>query len=373
MIRLSLLLFFAALFLVPAAARAGQVFESELHRFRVEVVVEPLRHPWSVAFLPDGGLLITERGGRLLRKPPGAAHPQPVSGLPPIEEHGQGGLMDVILDPQYAENQRIYLSHAGMKGQRFGTEVLRAVLRGQTLHEVQTIFRMSGKTRSSRHFGCRLLFAGDGTLFISLGDRADRPRAQDRQDHAGSLIRVHADGSVPQDNPWADGVQGLPEIYTWGNRNIQGMALQPQSGRLYTHEHGPQGGDELNIMYPGANYGWPEITYGKEYLGGFTIGEGTAREDVQPPVHYWIPSIAPSGMSFYTGDEFPAWQGHLFVGSLRFGQLVRLQLEGEQVVHEERMLNNSLGRIRDVRQGPDGLLYLLTDSAQGQLVRLRPE
>ena len=370
---LSRLLLFSVcvcVFWLPSS-QAGMIFDSERHRFTAEVIADQLRHPWSVAFLPDEGLLITERGGRLLLKKSHAATPEVVAGLPAMTEHGQGGLMDVILDPRYRENRHLYLSYIGREGNRFGTEVLRAELRGQSLHKVEIIFRMSTKTNSGRHFGSRLLFARDGSLFISLGDRGDRPRAQDRMDHAGSLIRIHKDGSVPEDNPWVSDTSALPELYTWGNRNIQGMAMDPNTGQIYTHEHGPQGGDELNLMHPGANYGWPEISYGKEYVTHFDIGEGTVREDVQGPLHYWIPSIAPSGMSFYTGKEFPAWQGQLFIGSLKFGELVRLELKNGQIVHEERMLDNRLGRIRDVRQGPDGTLYLLTDAREGQLLRLK--
>ena len=351
----------------------AQLFSSEKHRFEIEPIAQNLVHPWSFAFLPDGKILVTERGGKLLLIDK-AGQNRPISGLPKINAYGQGGLLDVVLDPDYINNNQIYLSYAGKQGKNYGTEVLRATFNGEDkLDDVRVIFRQSDKTNSSRHFGSRMLFDKDGHLFITLGDRADRPRAQSLSDHAGSLIRIDKEGGVPQDNPFVADNRALPEIYTYGNRNIQGIAMHPITGELYTHEHGPQGGDEINRMVAGANYGWPIVTYGVNYGIGTKIGEGVEKEGMTPSIHYWVPSIAPSGMTFYNGDQFPNWQGNLFVGSLKFGQLVRLVMEDGKIVDEERMLTGKIGRIRDVRQGPDGLLYLLTDQDRGLLVRLVPE
>jgi glucose/arabinose dehydrogenase len=234
------------------------------------------------------------------------------------------------------------------------------------------LFRQTPKTGGGRHFGSRLVFDREGYLYVTLGDRGDRPRAQRLNDHAGSLIRLHDDGRVPADNPFADRKGARPEIFNYGHRNMQGAALHPDTGLLWTHEHGPQGGDEVNVERPGVNYGWPVITYGVNYGIGTPIGEGTAKPGMEQPIHYWVPSIAPSGMAFYTGDRFPGWRGDLFVGALKDRTLVRLELEGERVVGEERMLRGELGRIRDVRTGPDGYLYLLTDENPGTLARLVP-
>jgi glucose/arabinose dehydrogenase len=249
---------------------------------------------------------------------------------------------------------------------------MRARLEGHSLVERQVLFRQQPKSRTGRHFGSRLVFDREGFLFITLGDRGERERAQNIGDHAGSVIRLHDDGRVPGDNPLVHMSRPKGEIFSYGHRNIQGAALHPQTGVLWIHEHGPQGGDELNIVSAGANYGWPVITYGKEYVTGWDIGEGTHKEGMEQPIHVWTPSIAPSGMAFYTGDKFPGWRGSLFVGALKFQLLVRLELEGDRVVKEERYLEGELGRIRDVRTGPDGYLYLLTDARNGRLIRLEP-
>ncbi len=351
-------------------ASLAAAFDSELYRFEAEQIADGLVHPWSMAFLPEGGMLVTERDGKLLRIDE-HGHKQVVSGLFRIREHGQGGLLDVALHPAYQQNKTIYLSYVSKASVGYGTEVIRAVLDGHALKNLEMIFKVVPKKKTSRHFGSRFLFDRDNILFISLGDGADRLRAQDLGDHAGSLIRVHADGAVPKDNPFIGVNNALPEIYTYGNRNIQGLAMHPETGEIYAHEHGPQGGDELNLMKPGKNYGWPVITYGVNYVIGTSIGEGTAKAGLEQPLHYWAPSIAPSGMTFYTGNDFPEWQGDLFIGSLKFGQLVRLELKDNKVIHEERTLAGKLGRIRDVRQGPDGKLYLLTDEGNGKLFRLK--
>lgn len=346
--------------------------ETEAGPVRVRVMASGLEHPWGMAFLPDGRVLVTERPGRLRIVSDGEVLPEPVGGLPEIAAHGQGGLLDVALHPDFAVNGLVYLSYAAQDVEGYGTEVVRGRLDGNVLRDTEVIFRAEPKSGGGRHFGSRLVFHGDGRLFITLGDRGERNRAQDLGDHAGSVVRLADDGGVPADNPFAGRAGTRGEIFSLGNRNVQGAALHPETGELWTHEHGPQGGDELNVIRAGINYGWPVITYGVEYGIGTAIGEGTSKQGMAQPLHYWVPSIAPSGMTFYTADRFPAWRGNLFVGSLKFRQLVRLVLEGEQVVHEERMLDDVLGRIRDVRQGPDGLLYLLTDAPDGVLARIEP-
>jgi glucose/arabinose dehydrogenase len=339
--------------------------------FRTTTITDGLDHPWSMAFLPDGRILVTERPGRLRIINDGKLEPEPVSGLPPIAAHGQGGLLDVVLHPDFEKNGFVYLSYAAGKHGRIGTEVGRGRLSGNRITDWQTLFRLDPKSLGGRHFGSRLVFDSNNHLFITLGDRGDRDRAQDLRDHAGSIIRLNDDGTIPDDNPFIDTPGARPEIYSYGHRNGQGAALHP-SGTLWMHEHGPQGGDELNIIASGQNYGWPVITYGKEYVSGSDIGEGTHRPDMQQPIHYWVPSIAPSGMAFYDGDKFPAWRGNLFVGALKFRLLARLTLDGDKVIDEERLLEDELGRIRDVRTGPDGYIYLLTDDNNGKLVRLEP-
>lgn len=355
-----------------ARASAAQVIETEEQVLRVVRVVGGLEHPWSLAFLPDGRMLVTERPGRLRIVQDGRLLSEPVAGLPPIVAQGQGGLLDVALHPRFADNNLVYLAYAGPGVGGMGTEVARGKLVGNRLEQVEVLFVQQPKSGARQHFGCRLVFDREGYLFITLGDRGEMDRAQKPDDHAGSVIRLHDDGRVPADNPYVGRKGWKPEKYDLGHRNQQGAALHPQTGELWTHEHGPQGGDEINIIHPGVNYGWPVITYGVNYIIGTKIGEGTRKPGMAQPLHYWVPSIAPSGMAFYTGDKFPRWRGDLFVGALRDQMLVRLRLDGEKVVHEERMLKNALGRIRDVRQGPDGYLYLLTDEDPGGLFRLEP-
>lgn len=369
---IALLLLAAALGAVRPVA-AGEVETSERARFRVEPLVGGLEHPWSLAFLPDGRMLVTERPGRLrLITADGRLQPHPIGGLPAIAASGQGGLLDVVPHPDFARNRWIYFSYVEAGAGGIGTAVARGRLEGDALLATEVLFRLLPKSRTARHFGSRLVFDRAGHLFVTLGDRGDRPRAQDLGDHAGSVIRLGDDGRIPSDNPFVSQPGTRPEIFSFGHRNIQGAALHPVTGRLWTHEHGPQGGDEINIPRAGVNHGWPIITYGVNYGIGTQIGEGTTKPGMGQPVYYWVPSIAPSGMAFYDGAAFPGWQGNLFVGSLKFRQLVRLEIEGERVVHEERLLEDAVGRIRDVRQGPDGLLYLLSDAADGQLVRLVP-
>ena len=362
------------LFLSGFAASPPQpdVIETQRHPLRVVEIVKGLEHPWSLAFLPEGDLLITERPGRLRLVRGGRLLPEPVAGLPPVAAQGQGGLLDVILHPNFAENRWVYWSYSGAGEGGIGTEVARGRLIEERLEDVAVLFVMQPKSGGGRHFGSRLVFDRQGYLYITLGDRGERDRAQQGDDHAGSVIRLHDDGRVPEDNPFVGREGWLPEIYSFGHRNLQGAALHPDTGILWTHEHGPQGGDEVNIIRAGVNYGWPVITYGANYVTGTQIGEGTHKPGMAQPVHYWVPSIAPSGMDFYTGDKFPQWQGNLLVGALKDRMLVRLTLDGEKVVGEERFLKNILGRIRAVHQGPDGFIYLLTDEDDGVLVRLEP-
>jgi len=360
------------LLLLGVSPALAQTTRSDEHSFRVVKVVEGLQHPWSVAFLPDGRMLITERPGRLRTVTKGKLDAAPVEGLPQVTPHGQGGLHDVVLHPRFSENNLIYFSYSARGDDGVGTELARGRFTDHRLENVQILFRQSPKGTRGQHFGGRIVFDRAGFVYLTLGDRGEMQRAQRPDDHAGSVIRLHDDGRVPQDNPFAGKPGWKPEKFTLGNRNMQGAALHPQTGMLWTHEHGPQGGDEVNVMRAGVNYGWPVITYGVNYGIGTKIGEGTAKPGMAQPIHYWVPSIAPSGMAFYTGDRFPKWKGNLFVGALKDQMLVRLVLDGEKVVKEERLLRGVLGRIRDVRSGPDGFLYLLTDESSGVLARLEP-
>lgn len=357
---------------LTAAVAAAQDIQTEKHQLKVVELVNGLEHPWSLAFLPDGRMLVTERPGRLRIIEEGRLLSEPVTGLPPIVARGQGGLLDVVLHPKFAENSLVYLAYAGPGPGGMGTEVARGKLVGKRLDNLRIIFRQQPKTTARQHFGSRLVFDRAGYLYITLGDRGEMERAQKSGDHAGSVIRLHDDGRIPSDNPFVGKAGWKAEKYDLGHRNQQGAALHPQTGELWTHEHGPQGGDEINVIRPGVNYGWPVITFGVNYVIGTKIGEGTHKPGMAQPLHYWVPSIAPSGMAFYTGDKFPNWRGDLFIGALKDQMLVRLRLDGEKVVSEERMLQNTLGRIRDVRQGPDGFIYLLTDEDNGGLFRLEP-
>lgn len=339
-----------------------------------DILTDGLQRPWSVAFLPDGGYLVTERPGRLRRiDADGDLLAAAIEGLPEMKPHGQGGLLDVVLHPEFKTNRWVYLSYSEPGPGGVGTAVGRGKLSANRLTDFEVLFRLMPKTGTPYHFGSRLVFDREGYLFITLGDRGDKDRAQSLTDHAGSVIRLHDDGRIPADNPYVDTDEAWPEIWSYGHRNIQGATLNPFTGELWTHEHGPQGGDEINIPKPGVNYGWPVITYGVNYGSGTPIGEGTHKEGMAQPLYYWVPSIAPSGMTFYDGDRYPDWYGDLFIGSLKFRLLVRLDMEDGHIVREQRLLKNELGRIRDVRQGPDGYLYLLTDSEKGMLVRLLPD
>ncbi len=350
---------------------AHAVHRSEVHDFEVEVLAEGLRHPWALQFLPGEEMLVSERPGYLSRvKADGTI--EDIGGLPPVGAIGQGGLLDIHLHPDFEQNQRLYFCYSGIGADGYGTELATANLRAGRLDSINVLFEADPKSYGGRHFGCRITFDKHERLYLSLGERGNRPNAQDLSSHPGSIVRLEQDGSIPGDNPFVGRNEVLPEIFSYGNRNPQGLARHPDSGEIWSHEHGPQGGDELNIIRSGVNFGWPTTTYGVNYGVGTKIGEGAHKQGMAQPLYYWVPSIAPSGMSFYNGSKFPRWHGNLFIGSLKFGLLVRLELNGERVVHEERLLEGELGRIRDVRSGPDGYLYLLTDEAAGKLVRLVP-
>ncbi len=363
--------------LLAAAATAAcqdapQVAPSGETKVVVTTVAKGLEHPWSIAFLPDGRMLVTERPGRLRYVTGEGELSAPIAGLPEVYAKGQGGLLDVVLDPHFADNSTIFFSYAepGPDGGN-GTAVARARLAGEALKDVRVIFRQRPKVASNHHFGSRLVFARDGTLFVTTGERnSERDKAQDLGTHLGKILRITADGAAPPDNPFVGREDALPEIWSYGHRNAQGATLDPRTGRLWETEHGPRGGDEINLPEAGRNYGWPIITYGREYSGP-AIGEGTAKAGMEQPVHYWVPSIAPSGMAFHDGRGYGAWKDQLFVGALAAQQLVRLEVTPEgKVTHEERI---GIGkRVRDVREGPDGALYLATDEDAGEILRVVP-
>ena len=363
----------AALLAPAAPAAAGEtlgVYETAKHRVRLVKVADGLEHPWGLAFLPDGRLLVTERPGRLRVVAEGRLDPRPVAGVPEVYDSGQGGLLDVALHPRFAENGLVYLSYASPGEGGAATAVARGQLAGDRLAGLEEIYVALPRDGGGRHFGSRLLFA-DGYLFVTTGERGEPDRAQALDDPAGAILRLYDDGRVPVDNPFAARAGARPEIYAYGNRNPQGLAREAATGRLYAVEHGPKGGDELNLIAAGVNYGWPVITYGRSYAG-FKIGEGTHKAGMAQPVHYWVPSISPSGLAIYDGAAFPAWRGSVFAGALSAELLVRLEIEGGKAVAEERLFAELEERIRDVRQGPDGLLYLLTDHPEGAILRLEP-
>ncbi|MBK1702436.1 PQQ-dependent sugar dehydrogenase [Thiococcus pfennigii] len=347
--------------------------------WQLEPVVKGLEHPWAIAWLPDGSALVTERPGRLRRIEGGALQPRPIAGLPPILAHGQGGLLDIALHPHFADNRLVYLTAARGTPDANHTAVIRGRLDGDRLADVEVIFDVADEKAGGQHFGSRLLWLPDETLLVSIGDGGNPPLAFDGANirdqaqrlgtHFGKILRLRGDGSAPPDNPFLGHEGARAEIWTLGHRNIQGLARDPQSGRVWASEHGARGGDELNLIEGGTNYGWPLITYSREYWGP-RISAATTAPGMRDPKVVWTPSNAPSGLAFYTGDAFPAWRGNLFSGALKFEEVRRVILDGERIVGEERLPIGQ--RVRDVRQGPDGHLYLLTDEPNGQLLRVVP-
>ncbi len=364
-----------AVLLSTAALAQSQTFRSASGDLRVETIASGLANPWGLAFLPDGRMLVTERPGRLrIVTRDGKLSPR-VEGLPPILARGQGGLLDVALDRDYAQNKTIYFCFADPVDGGGRTSLARAKLadgEAPGLQDLKIIFRQEGPLSSGNHYGCRIVQMPDNTLFLTMGDHfVHRDEAQNLGNHLGKIVRIRPDGSVPPDNPFVNRPGAKPEIWSYGHRNSQGAAINPASGKFWMHEHGPRGGDEINIPQAGKNYGWPVIGYGIDYSGA-RIHEGTHKTGMEQPIIQWTPVIAPSGMAFYTGDLFPQWKGNLFIGGLATRILVRLELDGEKVTKEERLLGELGERIRDVRNGPDGALWLLTDNPAGRILRVTP-
>jgi aldose sugar dehydrogenase len=346
-----------------AQATAGQI--------DVKILARGLHHPWGMAFLPDGRMLVTERIGRLRIVTPDGRISGPVKGVPTVFSEQQGGLLDVALDPNHAANRLIYLSYAEPAGAAASTAVASAELVGNSLKNLKVIFRQEPKTIGGQHFGSRLVFASDGNLFITLGDRGSHMEdAQNLDNHIGTIIRIRPDGAIPDDNPFAKNAKAKPEIWSYGHRSIQGAAIYPETGELWIHEHGPRGGDEINIPKAGKNYGWPKANYGVHYSMA-PIKDEHAEQGFEEPIHYWTPSVAPSGMLFYNGDLFPRWKGNLFVGTLAGRHLIRMTISNNKILNEEQLLQNTL-RFRDVEQGPDGAIYLLTDEDDGKILKITP-
>lgn len=355
-----------------AAAQSPSPTRGQVH---VTEVVSGLAHPWALAFLPDGSVLITERPGHLRLLDTAGTLSEPLAGVPDVAARGQGGLLEVLLSPDFADDRLVYLSYAESDGEFSGTAVGRGRLTddARSLTDFSVIFRQQPKLSSGHHFGGRMVFGPDDMLYVAIGENNQRPTAQDLDKHQGTIVRIHPDGTVPDDNPFVGQVGALPEVWTYGHRNPQGLAFNPWTGELWEHEHGPRGGDEINIIRPGLNYGWPLATHGINY-SGFAIPEAKSPtvEGTEPPLLWWRKSPAISGMAFYEHSRFPDWQGSLFIGALADRSLIRLTLDGTDVIAEERLLHDRGDRIRDVRQGPDGFVYVLTDAPRGALLRLQP-
>jgi glucose/arabinose dehydrogenase len=365
----------AAFFTAPCNIANAQVYPSSAGNIAVHTFAKGLDHPWAIAFLPDGRIMVTERPGRMRIVGRDGTLSPALAGVPKVFASGQGGLHDVILDRAFAGNHTIYFCYAEPASGGARTALARGRLMDEStplLTDLTVIFRQDGPLSSGNHFGCRIVQAPDNNLFLTLGEHfIYRDQAQNLQNHLGKIVRMRPDGSVPPDNPFVADHGAKPEIWSFGHRNPQGLAFHPATGRLWEHEHGPRGGDEINIIEKGKNYGWPVIGYGVDYSGA-RIHESTQKPGMEQPIWYWVPSIAPSGMAFYTGHLFPNWRDNLFVGALAGQILVRLELEGEKVRKEERLLKEMRERIRDVRQGPDGALWLATDSSTGRILRLTP-
>ncbi|MEZ5420556.1 MAG: PQQ-dependent sugar dehydrogenase [Vicinamibacterales bacterium] len=365
----------------PAFAQPGVVQRSALHDFRLTPVVDGLVQPWSIAFLPGGDMLVTERPGRLRIVRQGRLLPAPVAGVPEVVYNGQGGLFEVAVHPDFARNRAVYLTYAKEKADGSGatTALVRATFEKDALTNVTPLFESVSTGRG--HFGGKIAFDGKGHVFLTLGDRQVPPEgnleahpAQDLSNHHGVLVRLNEDGSVPADNPFVKTANAKPEIWSYGHRNMQGLAIDPATGNVWTTEHGPQGGDELNLERPGRNYGWPVIGFGVNYVTGAAIHAGTHREGMEQPAHIWVPSIGISGAFFYTGDRFPQWKGHLFIGGMAGEQLGRVMIQGEKVLARETILPG-VGRLRDIRQGPDGFIYLVTEDRDAKptaIYRMEP-
>ena len=350
---------------------APQVFETLGPSIRAIPLVKGLVNPWSMTFLPNGDMLVTEKGGQLRIVRNGALDPQPIAGVPEVWAMGQGGLLEVALHPRFAENQLLYLTYS-KPGERGATTALaRGKFDGKALTDVRDIFVAENWATGGAHFGSKIAFGRDGMLYMTVGERNDRNRAQDTAIHGGKVLRLRDDGTVPPDNPFVGRSGFKPEIYSYGHRNLQGLTFHPDTGALWETEHGPQGGDELNTILPGKNYGWPVVTYGREYTGE-VIASQPWREGFEQPVMFWLPSIGLSGMVFYTGDRFPAWKGNLFVGGLSGLQLQRVVFTERGPVGRETLIGSLKQRVRDVRQGPDGLLYVAVDGTPGGIIRIEP-
>jgi aldose sugar dehydrogenase len=373
--RLAIIAGLTAALAASSAARAQtETFRTEKGAVVMETVARNLENPWGLAFLPDGRMLVTERPGRLRVIAADGAISPPVTGVPTVAPRNQGGLLDVAIDPDFSANRVIYITFAEPREGGNGASVARMTLNPEAtaVSDVKVIFRQTPTYNGGHHFGSRIVFDRTGAMFVALGDRYDlKEQAQNRANSIGKIIRINRDGSIPADNPGQRREGWLTSVWSIGHRNVQGAALHPVTGKLWTAEHGARGGDEINIPEAGKNYGWPVITYGRDYSGA-RIGDGTAKAGMEQPVFFWDPSIAPSGMAFYTGDKFPAWRGSVLIGALAGGVVARMTLDGEKVVGEERMFGGSGNRFRDVRQGPDGFVYLLTDHRDGRLLRLRP-
>ena len=347
----------------------AQSFSSDDVPFQLETVATGLEHPWGLAFLPDGAMLVTERAGRLRLIRDGELMAEAIEGVPELVVSGQGGLLDVVLHPDFHDNRMLFLSYSHRNRQGMTTRVARATLTDTQLRDVEVIFEATPRSGGGRHFAGRMAFDRAGHLYIPVGDRGDMDRAQDTADDAGGVHRITVNGEPVPGNPGLERSGINDTFFTWGNRNIQGMTVHPETGEVWTHEHGPRGGDEINVLSVGTNYGWPEITYGIDY-SGLPITSETEKPGMAQPLHYWDPSIAPSGMAFYTGSLLPEWQGDLFVGALKMRKLVRLRIQGGEVVEEEDLLTDLGARIREVKDGPDGALWLLTDSPDGTVYRV---